>query len=68
VDAYTAIMNEKSMEAQIQELVCYLWDNYIQLYDSIDEIFLMGVGNAYLGVKSLLMNRGMCLEARALRT
>jgi histone deacetylase 6 len=51
-------MDEKSMEAQILELVCYIWDNYLQLYDGIDEIFLMGVGNAYLGVKALLMNRG----------
>ena len=52
-------MGEKALEAQVMELVCYLWDNYIQLYDSIDDIFLMGVGNAYLGVKALLMNRGM---------
>lgn len=51
-------MDEKAMEAQLLELVCYLWDNYIQLYDTIEEIFLLGVGNAYLGVKALLMNRG----------
>jgi histone deacetylase 6 len=57
-DPYTASMDEKSREAQVLELVCYLWDNYLQLLDPIDDIFLMGVGNAYVGVKSLLMNRG----------
>ncbi|KAM0575030.1 hypothetical protein ACHAP9_001047 [Verticillium nonalfalfae] len=50
---------EKIMQAQLQELVCYLWDNYIQLYENATEIFLMGVGNAYLGVKVLLMGRGV---------
>lgn len=39
------------------ELVCYIWDNYLQLYDQADEIFLMGVGNAYLGIKTLLTGR-----------
>lgn len=37
--------------------MCYIWDNYLQLYDSVEDIFLMGVGNAYLGVKVLLINR-----------
>lgn len=54
--------DEKALQAQIQELMCYLWDNYIQLYDSAQEIFLMGVGDAYLGVKVLLISRGMCLD------
>jgi hypothetical protein len=37
--------------------MCYLWDNYLQLYESAEDIFLMGVGNAYLGIKVLLINR-----------
>lgn len=41
----------------MRQLVCYVWDNFLQLYDT-DEIFLLGVGNAYLGVKVLLVNRG----------
>ncbi|KAK1826405.1 hypothetical protein QBC39DRAFT_437986 [Podospora conica] len=41
----------------VQELMCYIWDNCLQIYDGVDEIFLMGVGNAYLGVKVLLINR-----------
>lgn len=52
-------VDERTQQAQIQELMCYIWDNYLQLYDNVDDIFLMGVGNAYLGVKLLLINRGM---------
>lgn len=48
------------MQSQIQELVCYIWDNYLQISESAQQIFLLGVGNAYLGVKVLLVNRGAC--------
>ncbi|KAH6620941.1 histone deacetylase A-like protein [Chaetomium sp. MPI-SDFR-AT-0129] len=56
-DAFTARFDEGTLQAQVQELMCYIWDNYLQLYDSVEDIFLMGVGNAYLGVKVLLINR-----------
>jgi hypothetical protein len=49
-------VNEGKLEAEIMELVCYLWDNYLQLYDA-DEVFIMGVGYAYIGIKLLLLNR-----------
>ena len=52
-----AALGEKAQQAQIQELICYLWDNYIQLIDA-DDLFIMGVGNASIGVKALLVNRG----------
>ena len=55
---YTPDLNEKQLEAQVQELMCYLWDNYLQLYDDAEELFIMGVGHAYIGVKMLLLNRG----------
>lgn len=45
-------------EAQLQELVCHLWDNYLQPTEEQSEIYLIGVGNAYVGVKQLLMARG----------
>ena len=45
------------MQLQAQELMCYLWDNYIQLWDKADKIFFVGVGNAYIGIKLLLMSR-----------
>ncbi len=51
-------MAEKDLAKQLQEIVSYLWDNYLQLMDNVEEIFLMGIGNAYLGIKLLLMNRG----------
>lgn len=61
---YTPDVEEKQLEAEIKELICYLWDNYIQLYENADEVFIMGVGYAYLGVKMLLLNRGECDNAR----
>lgn len=57
-DSFTPSVNERTLQAQLQELMCYVWDNYLQLYDSAEDIFLMGVGNAYLGIKVLLINRG----------
>ncbi|KAK4122591.1 histone deacetylase A-like protein [Parathielavia appendiculata] len=56
-DAFTPRADERTLQAQVQELMCYLWDNYLQLYESAEDIFLMGVGNAYLGIKVLLINR-----------
>lgn len=50
-------MAERNFEVRVQELMCYLWDNYIQLYGDA-EIFLLGVGNAHVGVKALLTCRG----------
>jgi histone deacetylase 6 len=57
LDAFMPRSPERSLQQQIQELVCYIWDNYLQLYD-VEELFLLGVGDAYLGVKVLLTNRG----------
>jgi hypothetical protein len=57
-DSFIPAADPKALEGQIQELMCYIWDNYLQLYDNAEKIILMGVGNAYLGVKVLLINRG----------
>ncbi|KAI1139775.1 putative histone deacetylase A [Hypoxylon sp. FL0543] len=56
MDAFTARPDERTLQRQIQDLVCYIWDNYLQLYD-VEDLFVVGVGNAYLGVKVLLTNR-----------
>ncbi|KAJ9133555.1 Histone deacetylase [Pleurostoma richardsiae] len=56
-DAFTPAADERALQAQIQELICYIWDNYLQIYENADEILVMGVGFAYLGVKMLLINR-----------
>lgn len=58
IDPFTPRADEKALQEQVRELVCYIWDNYLQLYD-VEDLFLLGVGNAYLGVKVLLTNRGM---------
>jgi histone deacetylase 6 len=60
-DAFIPGSKERQLQEQMQSLVCYLWDNFLQLYDA-DDIFLLGVGNAYLGVKVLLLNRGKLLR------
>ncbi|KAB8292243.1 hypothetical protein EYC80_007985 [Monilinia laxa] len=44
------------LENEIKDLVCYIWDNFIDLYAS-DNILLMGAGDAYLAVKQLLTSR-----------
>jgi len=49
--------DEAQLQAQMTELMCYLWDNYLEGYESHD-IVLMGVGYSYLGVKMLLTSRG----------
>ncbi|KAK5660808.1 hypothetical protein OQA88_12176 [Cercophora sp. LCS_1] len=55
--SFTPKADAKTLESQIQELMCYVWDNYLQLYEHAEDIFLIGVGNAYIGVKVLLINR-----------
>lgn len=57
MDPYIPRLKERELQQQIESLMCYLWDNYLQLYEA-EEIFLMGVGDAYLGVKVLLISRG----------
>ncbi|QSZ32676.1 hypothetical protein DSL72_002255 [Monilinia vaccinii-corymbosi] len=44
------------LESQMKDLVCYIWENFIDLYES-ENIMLMGVGDAYLAVKQLLTSR-----------
>jgi hypothetical protein len=65
-DAFTPRPDERALQAQIQELVCYVWDNYLQMYRGVEDLFLMGVGNAYLGIKVLLINRGMFARVQPL--
>ncbi len=58
MEPFTPRVDERTLQHQIQELACYIWDNYLQVSEAAENIFLMGVGNAYLGVKVLLINRG----------
>lgn len=54
--SYTSSGDDNKMEADIRELMCYLWDNYLQLYNA-EKIFIIGIGYAYIGIKMLLLNR-----------
>ena len=47
-----------SIENQTKDLLCYLWDNYITGY-ACNSLVVMGVGDAYLGAKQLLISRGL---------
>jgi hypothetical protein len=58
---WQAGVTEKTFEGRVTELVTYIWDNFIQLLDADDDIFIMGVGNAYVGIKALLTTRGMLI-------
>ena len=48
---------EAHLLRQTKELVCYIWDNYLELNETAS-ITLMGVGDAYIGIKQLLTSRG----------
>ncbi|KAF2471383.1 uncharacterized protein BDR25DRAFT_26767 [Lindgomyces ingoldianus] len=48
--------------SQTRELAGYLWENYIEPNDAT-QVFLMGVGPAYLGLLDLLSNSENCTEA-----
>jgi histone deacetylase 6 len=50
--------SETALQEQTKELLCYLWDNYFEINPS-SSITLMGVGDAYLGIKQLLTSRGI---------
>ncbi|KAJ5507082.1 hypothetical protein N7527_009225 [Penicillium freii] len=48
--------DDEDRPSATEELAGYLWDNYIDANQATD-IFLLGVGNAFLGVANLLINR-----------
>jgi histone deacetylase 6 len=47
--------------ASTEELALYLWENYIEVNDA-SPIFLLGVGDAFHGLSSLLINRDSVYE------
>lgn len=57
IEPYIPRADEKVLQRQIQDLVCFIWDNYLQVYESMADLFIVGVGDAYLGVKVLLTLR-----------
>ncbi|KAK6583588.1 hypothetical protein PZA11_003318 [Diplocarpon coronariae] len=73
-DPYAPKPTESIVAQQTRELLCYLWDNYIELNPSAS-LSLMGVGDAYFGIKQLLISRDakdriagiLCFVASSLR-
>lgn len=56
-DSFTGRLEERSLAQQLTELTTFIWDNYLEIMGDVEDIFLMGVGDAYLGVKQLLLHR-----------
>jgi histone deacetylase 6 len=59
-DPFVPKPTENAVQEQTKDLLCYLWDNYFEINPS-SSITLMGVGDAYLGIKQLLTSRGTSL-------
>ncbi|KAI9053957.1 hypothetical protein LZ554_002901 [Drepanopeziza brunnea f. sp. 'monogermtubi'] len=55
-DPYVPKPTEGTMGAQVRDLLCFIWDNYLELNRDAN-ITLMGVGDAYFGIKQLLVAR-----------
>ncbi|KAH7413432.1 hypothetical protein BKA64DRAFT_568107 [Cadophora sp. MPI-SDFR-AT-0126] len=55
-EPYTDRTNETLAAKQIKDLLCYLWDNYFELNPDAS-LTLLGVGDAYFGIKQLLVSR-----------
>lgn len=62
--SFSSKLNEAELNLQTKDLLCYLWDNYLEGYAS-NCIVLMGVGDAYLGVKQLLTSRGKSIQSQS---
>ncbi|KAF2180195.1 putative histone deacetylase [Zopfia rhizophila CBS 207.26] len=58
---YIKADNTEVRAGQTRELASYLWENYIEPNDAT-QVFLMGVGAAYLGLVDLLSNHESCTE------
>ncbi|KAH6669922.1 histone deacetylase [Halenospora varia] len=54
--ALTPKVEEQQIQLHSKELLAYLWDNYLQLNVGAP-ITILGVGDAYLGIKLLLTSR-----------
>lgn len=58
---FTKSDNSVVRAQQTRELASYLWDNYIEPNEAT-QVFLMGVGDAYLGLVDLLSHNENCTD------
>jgi histone deacetylase 6 len=56
-DPFAPKSADATLQQQTKELLCYIWDNYLEI-NSSSSVTLMGVGDAYTGMKQLLTSRG----------
>ncbi|KAE8447296.1 hypothetical protein EG329_010854 [Mollisiaceae sp. DMI_Dod_QoI] len=57
LDSYLPKASEILLQNQTKDLLCYIWDNYLELLPNAS-VTLVGVGDAYMGIKQLLTSRG----------
>lgn len=55
-DPFIPKPTDNDIQERTKELLCYLWDNYFEINPN-SSITLIGVGDAYLGIKQLLISR-----------
>lgn len=53
--------NGEEAEKQAEKLATYLWENYMEPSDA-EQLFFMGVGNAFQGIVKLLSDKGKPLS------
>ncbi|PSN68434.1 putative histone deacetylase [Corynespora cassiicola Philippines] len=58
---YVPADDDESRASQTRDLANYIWENYIEPYDAT-QVFLMGVGTAYLGLVDLLSTNENCTD------
>ena len=59
--AYVAPDGTLARGNHTEELATYLWENYIEVHEST-HIFLLGIGDAYLGLINLISNQESCTD------
>jgi histone deacetylase 6 len=50
--------NTDQARREAEKLATYLWENYIEPYDH-EQVFFIGIGNAFHGVVKLLTDKGL---------
>jgi len=50
--------NTDQTRREAEKLATYLWENYIEPYDH-EQVFFIGIGNAFHGVVKLLTDKGL---------
>ncbi|KAH7411651.1 putative histone deacetylase [Phaeosphaeria sp. MPI-PUGE-AT-0046c] len=63
-EGYVKSDNSTTRALQTRDMANYIWENYLEACDAT-QIFLMGIGDAYLGLVDLLSNNDNCTEGES---